>query len=215
MVLHVHFDVCPTWCQLALRHLRDAHHAKSERIDAWLGNDGELKAKTLEREFESSMQAIMAAAIALDAFYAVVQQHVQLPPSLVESWRNRRTARHSQITEVLRRAFKLKPNGVSVLRQHLRDIYKLRDLAVHPSGKIEAPIHHPELNVGVEWRFAYFRAENANSIVMAATAIICELAINGKPSEAKVQEYMKNLRTRLEEVFPEGHPNVKSREPSP
>lgn len=215
LTLHVHFDVCPTWCQLALQHLEKARQAREERVAAWSANNEELKGKTLEREFEASMQAIMAAAVALEAFYAVVQQSVQLPPSLVDRWRNGRTARYSQITEVLRRAFKLKPKGVAVLRQNLREIYKFRDLAIHPSGKIEAPVHHPELDVGVEWRFAYFRATNAEGIVMAATAIVCDLAVNGKPADKKVQNYMKNLRDRLVEMFPDGHPNVKAKEQAP
>src|ERR1019366_575207 len=66
--LHVHFDVCPSWCQLALRHLSNAKACASERDIAWAGTDESAKALALEREFEASMQAIVAAAIALDAF---------------------------------------------------------------------------------------------------------------------------------------------------
>ena len=154
------------------------------------------------------MQAIMAAAIALDAFYSLMQTHVQLPPSLVTRWRTKRTARYSQVTEILRRAFHLKPEGTAVLRQNLKEIYRLRDLAVHPSGKIEAPILHPEINVGVEWRFAYFRAHNAELIVNAATRILWDLAHGGKPKDSKIQEYMAALRQRLAELFPTGHPTA-------
>jgi hypothetical protein len=98
------------------------------------------------------MQAVMAAAIAIDAFYALIQTHVQLPSSLITQWRTIRTARYTQVTEVLRRAFHLKQKGTAALRQNLKEIYRLRDLAVHPSGKIEAPILHPEIDVSVEWR---------------------------------------------------------------
>jgi hypothetical protein len=106
------------------------------------------KARTLEREFESSMRAIMAAAIALDAFYAVLQPHVGPEPKLLEKWRKKRTARYSQVTEVVRRAFNLKRNGTKTLRKNLKQIYRLRDLAVHPPGNIQAAILHPELNIG-------------------------------------------------------------------
>ncbi len=215
LILHVRFDVCPTWTELSLRHLAEAKVNRAARETAWTGTDEEQKAATLEREFEASMQAIMAAAIALDAFYALMQTHVQLPPSLVKQWRTKRTPRYSQVTEVLRRAFHLKPKGTAALRQNLKEIYKLRDLAVHPSGKIEAPILHPEINVGVEWRFAYFRTHNAELIVNAATWILWDLAHGGKPTDAKLVEYMAGLRQRLAELFPSGHPTAAIAVPPP
>jgi hypothetical protein len=206
LVLHVRFDVCPTWVELALRHLDDAKAKRAARDIAWLGTDEQEKAAALEREFESSMQAVMAAAIALDAFYSIMQTHVKLPPQLVTQWRTKRTPRYSQVAEILRRAFQLKPKGTAVLRQELKEIYRLRNLAVHPSGKIEAPILHPEIKVGVEWRFAYFCAHNAELIVNAATGILWELAHRGNARDSQIKDYMVALRQRLSELFPSGHP---------
>jgi len=215
LTLHVRFDVCPTWTDLSLRHLREAKAKQAEREAAWAGTDEEQKAVTLEREFEASMQAIVAAAIAIDAFYSLVQTHVELPPDLLETWRTKGTSRYSQVTEVLRRAFRLKPKGTAALRQNLKEIYRLRDLAVHPSGKIAAPILHPELNTGVEWRFAYFRAYNAELVVNGATWILWDLAHGGKPKDSKLAEYMAGLRQRLAELFPCGHPTAPVAVPPP
>lgn len=208
LTLHVRFDVCPTWIELALRHLAAANEARANRQAAWAGTDEEAKAAALEREFEASMQAVMAAAIALDAFYAMIQPNVAVPPTLVERWRTGRTARFSQVTEIVRRAFRLKPKCTANLRANLKEIFRIRDLAVHPSGKIEAPIYHPELDVGVEWRFAYFSASNAEIIVNGATWIIWDLCHGGKPADANVLEYMDNLKHRLIAIFPNGHPSA-------
>jgi hypothetical protein len=52
--------------------LEDSKVKQLERIEAWKGTNQKAKAAALEGEFETSMQAIMAAAIAIDAFYAVV-----------------------------------------------------------------------------------------------------------------------------------------------
>lgn len=215
LTLHVRFDVCPTWIELALRHLADAIEARSNRQGAWAETNEEAKASTLEREFEASMQAVMAAAIALDAFYSVIQPHVAIPPDLVERWRTGRTARSSQVAEVVRRAFRLKPKGTAALRTNLKEIFRLRDLAVHPSGKIEAPIYHPELDVGVEWRFAFFRASSAELVVNAATGMLWDLCHNGKPEDAKVLEYMASLKQRLVALFPNGHPSAVGTAPAP
>ena len=117
--LHVRFDVCPTWVELSLRHLANADNARADREAAWMGRDENTKAAALEKEFEASMQAIMSAAIALDAFYAILQEHAAIPQTLVEAWRSARTARYAQVTEVVRRTFRLKPEGVAVLRKNL------------------------------------------------------------------------------------------------
>ena len=208
ITIHVRFDVCPTWIQLAKRHLEAAIEARTNRQSAWAGTDEEAKAQALEVEFESSMQAIMAAAIAWDAVYSILRQLVNIPPSLVEQWRAGRTARYSQVAEVVRRAFSLNSKNTAKLRANLKEIYRFRDLAVHPSGKIEAPLLHPELNIGMEWRFIYFRATNAELAVSAAAAMLWELAHNGKPKDPKIIEYQKTLCARLEEIFPAGPPTI-------
>lgn len=208
ITLHVRFDVCPTWIQVAKRHLDAALLARDHRNKVWRGEDEDAKAKALEAEFESSMQAIMAAAIAWDAVYAILREHVIIPPAMSEKWRSGRTARYTQVAEVIRRAFSLKSEGSALLRNNLKGLYSYRDMAVHPSGKIAAPLLHPELDVGVEWRFVYFRARNAEMAVFGAAAMLWELATNGRSKDAKVTEYQTSLRKRLEEIFPDGAPQV-------
>jgi hypothetical protein len=58
----------------------------------------------------------------------------------------------------------------------------------------------------VEWRFAYFRATNAEAVVNATTAMLWDLANQGKPANEKVANYIKGLKARLEVLFPSGHP---------
>jgi hypothetical protein len=210
ITLHARFDVCPSWIQIAKRHLEQAISASSRREQAWSGFDEHEKTQALESEFESSMQAIMAAAIAWDAAYAVLREHVTIPPAMADKWRKRRTARYTQVAETVRRAFSLKPKGAAVLRANLKEIYRYRDLAVHPSGKIGAPLLHPELDVGMEWRFVFFRAKNAELAVQVAAAMLWDLANNGKAKDPKVTEYQKALAARLGEIYPAGQPTVQT-----
>lgn len=195
---HVHFDVCSTWLELAVRHLSDAQVAQAARITAWKGADENAKAGALQWEFEASIQAIMAAGIAIDALYAAVRPNVKLPQLLVEKWREKRTPRYVMISEVLGRALSLQPQAAHALHQNLGEISRFRDLAVDPSGKTDAPVLHPELGVGVEWRFAYFRCDNALLIVRATLHLIRELLTFGKPQDAEVQAYVDALRLRVE-----------------
>jgi hypothetical protein len=195
---YVHFDVCPTWLELAIRHLSDAQVAQGARAEAWKGADENAKAGALQWEFEASMQAIVAAAIAIDALSAAVRPRVNLPQLLVEKWREKHTPPYIQTSEVLRRALSLRPRAASALRQNLGEISRFRNLAIDPSGTTDAPVLHPELHVGVEWRFAYFRCDNALLIVKITLRLILELLALGEPQDAEVRAYMHALRSRVE-----------------
>src|SRR6478735_4137846 len=107
VTLQVRFDVCPTWLQLAQHHLDGAIAAKANRNRVWAETNNDAKAKALEVEFETSMQAIVAAAIAWDAFYAIIRESVSIPETTQKKWRDGRTSRHSQVAEVVRRGFTL------------------------------------------------------------------------------------------------------------
>ena len=206
LTLHVRFDVCPTWIQVATRHLHDAKLAKARRDEVWPGTDENAKVTALEAEFEASMQAIMAAAISWDALYAILREYVTIPPAMAQKWRQGGTARYTQVAETVRRAFALKPKGAALLRSNLKALYTFRDMAVHPSGKIAAPLLHPELDVGMEWRFVYFRARNAEMAVLGAAGMLWDLATNGRSKDPKITEYQKTLVERLQEAFPAGVP---------
>ena len=200
LTAHLRFDVCPTWLELAIRHLSDAQVAQVARVAAWKGADENSKAGALEWEFEASMQSIMASAIALDAFCAAVQTKVPPPQCVTDQGQEKRIARHAQIAEVLRIAFALTAEETSNLRQNVGEIFRFRDLAIDSSSKSDAPILHPELRVGGEWRFAYFRCENARLIVRATLRLIRELVVSDKPKDADVQRYIDVLRSRLERL---------------
>jgi hypothetical protein len=202
MALHVHYDLCSKWLELAARHLADAKERKLARIDAWTAGEEEAKGTTLEREFESSMQAIMAAAIAVDAFYATIKDKTNIPEKTFQTWKEKRTARHAQIAEVLRQAFSLPQKGVKELKGALSEIFKFRDWAVHPPGNVGAPVLHPELQVGVEWRFVAFSADSATARVTKVQSIIHELTNKGKPSNPEIQRYIEGLRNLLATASP-------------
>lgn len=195
--VQVVFDVCPSWLDIALEHLQAAKICNATRTEAWKGEDNETKGRSLEREFTASMQAIVAAAIAIDSFYATIQKKVKVGESLIAIWREKKTPRYSQISETLRIAFQLKPKGLKVLRAHLKQIYQFRDQAVHPSSKPNEAILHPELKVGVEWRFVAFRYENALPLVQNAIEIIGQLVATGKPKNSEVQKYADFLKSQL------------------
>jgi hypothetical protein len=129
------------------------------------------------------MQAITAAAIAMDAFYGCVKERIEIPQETRDIWRKNRTARHAHVSEVLRLAFRIGPKSFARLRTTVKEIMRFRDLAVHPSGEHDAPVLHPALKVGVEQRFVAFSSENAQQATSLAISIIAQLLQRVAPSE--------------------------------
>ena len=192
------FDACSVWLELATRHLSDARVAQGARVSAWKRADERAKSGALEWEFEASLQAIGASGIAVDAFGAAVQSKVQLPQSLCDEWRVNSIPRFVQISEVIGKAFSLNAKNVGGVCQCLNEILRFRDLTLDPSQKSDTRVFHPELRADVEWRFAYFRYENALLIVQATLRLIWELVACGKSNDVDVQKYIDALRSRVE-----------------
>jgi hypothetical protein len=205
---HGHFDICPVWLELAVRHLSDAQVARRARVAAWKETDESAQSGALEWEFEASLQATMAAAVAIDAFCVVVENRVRPPQALVDHWREMSVPRSVQMADILRIAFSLTAREAINLRQNLGEIFRFRDLAIDPSTRSDAPILHPELRVGVEWRFAFFQSENALSIVTAAIRLVRGLAASGRPKDASLQAYVDVLCPALERL--QGSPALKA-----
>jgi hypothetical protein len=175
LVLHAARDVTPHWFSIALGHLVQAESDHPRLAPAWQRQDNEEITRVLEAEFVSSMQAMMSAATAIDAFYAAVKEHVPIPAATLKAWREKGTARHRQVYEVFRRGFKIGKTALPKVREALGEIYRFRDL-VHPNPKLAQPLIHPNLGgVGTEWRFVYFRYENAKPLVSVALGMVVQL----------------------------------------
>ena len=173
LVLHAALDVTPHWFGIALSHLEDAEQEHPKLAPAWQRQANDEISSALEAEFISSMQAIMAAAIAIDAFYAAVKERVTIPAVTLQAWREKGTARHKQVYEAMRRGFKIGKGALPKVREALKEIYRFRDLAVHPDPKLAQPLIHPDLGVGAEWRFVYFRYENARALINVILSLVC------------------------------------------
>ena len=146
------------------------------------------------------MEAIMAAAIAIDAFYASVSDKTNISQATKDRWREKRTARYRQVSELLRQAFRIRDRHVRQLSNSLKYIYLYRDWAVHPSGQATEAVVHPELNIGVEQRVVAFRAGNAVEIVTGAFSIVYELLIRGRPCNQAVETYAAGLTKLIDPI---------------
>jgi hypothetical protein len=209
LVIHVRTDVAHTWMAIARSHMTESQAARSDRIQAWESDNEQAKAAALDREAVAAMQAIMAAAIAVDAFYARIQLHVKVPEDQRKAWLRNRTARYKQVSEVIRVAGNLKPNEMKSIRKSLEELYRFRGWAVHPPQDLRAPVSHPDHNVGVEWRFVAFRADNAAAAVAVAMSLFQQLAARAdRVTIPEVRKYLQSLDRELKQILGDDAPGA-------
>lgn len=173
-------DTWPHWLRGAIARTMAAHAAHKAFLEGVrsTGTINERTSEPLAWELTESMQAITASAFAVDSFYASTKERFAVSPQIQATWRANRTARSSQIAEVLRQAFQMSAVTVKEARRQIQVLFRFRDWAAHPPADFREPIKHPDIDVAVEWRFVAFSAVNALNASSFAIALVRECLRN-------------------------------------
>ena len=202
MQWQVALDVWPMWLDVAIDHAVRALEVRSElvkELDVADGKiEGDLQARLMSEEAKAGMVAIAAAAFALDNFADVIREFVPDIEAAKAEWRKAGTARHKQISETIRRTFKISNEGARTLAQIIGEVFRFRDWAVHPSGSFRQPLQHDLVDVGVEWRFVAFRPDNAVNSVRAATSILSQCISSPRLENEKLVEWCDAAKPRVD-----------------
>lgn len=191
--LELQLDTCVHWLEIAIDSLdraRAAHQLPVHSASTSPPGSGD----PMEVEFKASLEATIASATFFEALHAAVLE--RLPKAMIPTTAGqaRRSPRYARVTEVLRRGFGLRKQGTANLRSVLKEIYRFRDEAVHPTAAFSEPILHPQLRVGVERRFVMFSFASARQLVRAALAfskILPSRDLSKRPKD--IQEFARYL----------------------
>jgi hypothetical protein len=159
----------------------------------------------LDAELRASMRTITASAFAVDAFYASVQARSPDHPDR-ERWRTprangRRTPRHAIVFETLRYHLKIRPVAAPEYRRRISDLFRFRGWAVHSDAKFRAAVERPELDRGVDWHYAAFRADNAITVVGGTLQMLSALTdVFGRGSK-EMHDWQPHAREALDAVI--------------
>ncbi len=200
--VELRLDTCIHWLEIALDNLGAARSAHDDLLLAKASGSADLLAP-LNREFKASVQAAVAAATFFEALYAATLERSPPPSAPPAKPTARRTARYALVTEQLRRSFGLRKQGTANLRSVLKETYRFRDEAVHPSARFADPVLHPQLEVGVERRFAMFSFASAKQLVRAALAfskILPSRELGRRPEG--IQQFAKYLLEVCDPLYP-------------
>jgi hypothetical protein len=194
-------DTWSFWLEDAVEAAVEASRLESELPTVRAGGDEEDLTRAMVRELRSTMRAITAAAFATDAFYASVKARSPAHPH-EHVWRAKgRTQRYVQVYETLRYHLKLRRPGDAEIRNRIRELFRFRDWAVHPGSKYREPVYREDLDSGVDWHFAVFRAENAvnaTSMTVQMLDALVECLHRGSPD---LRAHRKAARIAMDDVL--------------
>lgn len=202
--VELQLDTCIHWLEIAVEHLAAAI-AANEALLAAQADDPAI-GSILDREFKASVQAVVAAATFFEALHAATVDRCPPPKLRTSTPRRKRAGRYAVVAEQLRRSFGLGKQGTANLRSVLREVYRFRDQAVHPTARFSAPVLHPQLDTGVEERFVMFCASSAQLLVRAALAfskILPSRDLTKRPKE--IQEFGSYLLQVCEPLYVRWH----------
>ena len=172
-------DMWPTWLMDCVDSAAEANKHHAELAAAVTADDGEEKARVLVAELRASMRALTGAAFAFDSLYAAVKARGGPHPH-EGIWRAKRTARQAQIHATLSSHLGAGTNTWSRdFLKFLRQLFHARGAAVHPGSEFREPVIRPELDSGVDWHFALFRAENATTVAQGTVSVFDSLIARG------------------------------------
>lgn len=188
-------EMMPYWLEIAIEHAIRAEKLERKTDAAWTGElIPQKQVKAIEAELKASLQAMTAAAFAIDAFYATVEEAAPTAPLTRAAWRKNNTKRSRRVYETLRRNFPLTAESQRMLQGFLDQLFSFRDRAVHPSARTSDAIKHPRLPISIDKIFCIFRARNAFVSVGQVVELINTLVRHPKIKNAAVNERMSPLK---------------------
>jgi len=189
-ILSTSYNVLPLWLRVAHDNVALAKAAYETIADQWNDVPDNQRALLLA-ELTPAIQTFVACGIAYDAFYEQIKPFASISENDVAAWKKNRTSRATQISEVIRRVYKLNGESFRKVKNVIKDTIRLRDLAVHPSHKIERAINRPDIPVGLDWRFCTYRYENASICYKNIVDVLTYLRNQASPEE-KANEIIEN-----------------------
>ena len=198
LILSTAYNVIPLWMKIAHDSLKQSKLASKAISEKWCEN-ADIQKELLIAELAPSMQVFVACGIGLDAVYDTIRPYVNISQQEIDSWRKNRTSRSKQIVEVIRRAYKLKPDIHKNINGCVSEIIKYRDMAVHPSLELKNTRTRPDIQVGVDWKFSAYRFSNAEWCLTSTINMIVYL-YEHKSGTDVVDESFSNIIDALEEL---------------
>lgn len=197
--LAVRSDVWPHWLQIAGDEQRGARVAR----DANPGPDGnEQFDRAILNEYRRAMVSICAVAFTFEAFTNSVAEYfpdvraANRPPDTND--KSHRSGAAARFHQVWLRAFRLSNTNSANTKGTLKQVFRLRNEAVHPPAEFAEPANHATYPVALEKRFLVYSVENAELAYGAACDALSHLLGRPRGEDPAWIEWCAAMSERLD-----------------
>lgn len=187
--VQVRVDVWPMWIEIAAAQRNLARETRAQNP----GVDDSGFGESLRVEMKHSMMSVAAAAFALEAFAASIKHH---RPEVAEQVNADST--DGRIHQVFTRAAKFTNETSKNSRDAFRQLFRVRDRAVHPPADWAEPVTHPAFPVGVHPMFVTYRLENAETASVIAATYVRHVAANPRGNDPDWLAWCAAVVTEME-----------------
>ena len=208
-------DMSIMWLRIMLDQLKRSDQSYQRLLEAHRADQDTKLGVEATKDFDASMQTIIAAGAAIDSFYVSLRDRTNIPQGTLDQWAGKknkagkRTARWKQQTEVFRRAFKVNGEQAKNLKTMISEITKYRDWATHPDSKMAQPVLYVEIQRGIDKRLFQFRNHNARDIAFRTLRIISQCCQSKRPQNSEIEGYQKSLRPEIKRMVNVWHRRYK------
>jgi hypothetical protein len=117
-------------------------------------------------------------------------------------WHEKGTAQHKQVADTFRVHLRInKPATVKEIKHRVSQVFRFRDLAVHPGSKFREAVHRSDLNVGLDWLFTVFRRENAVNVMVLTVAMLDSLVSHMDRGSKELAEQKQGARHAMDAIL--------------
>lgn len=198
--VEVSLDFWDHWLEIARQHAIEAVSLHRKMIAAH-GNGADQETSDLfGRVLRASITCMGALGFSLDALYSSIKERV--PEDLYRSVGSDNTSRHEYVHETLKRSVRISNRQAKLQKEAIRQVFRFRDMAVHPSGGWAEPVLHPDIGVGVAEGYIRFGATNAVRGYAMTRRVTETVLSNVRPKYAELAEWAAGAVQRLPDQLP-------------
>jgi len=184
-----------TWMKTAIEQAQRARQARGRLASHPRSRDQSPSAEwiaLLEQEFQASLVAVTASALALDALYgAAISQQLR-------GSRSKRAQRAGKIHELLKDAFDTGPVN-KYWAAEFKWLFAQRDAAVHPEEKPQPSDRHP-LGMNLSPEYVQYSVEPAERAVAFALSVLRRCVDFPRTGSQEAAAWALRARSKVEEL---------------
>ncbi|WP_256796273.1 hypothetical protein [Terrabacter sp. Ter38] len=209
--VETHIPMWIHWLEICQRHVKAATNAREKSLASRRSGDRKALSDSMHDEFQSSVQALSAAAFAMEAFRNALDDLGIVDADTKARWRSQRASAATKVIDTALAAGDV--SRADLAPESVATIFKYRNSAVHPKVEFREPQLHPVLKMAVDQSLIIYGLENGRNALSVAASVVAFTVLDAHAVDDESARSFAAWRTMLRDFATEHDltPNPESR----